>query len=949
MGPFLRLWWWRTSRLRGCFFWTHHPVLLFVCTLSLLLRVLRLEYRARQRGERVELRKAPQYSRYINWLSSRDNSQSRAFWQRYLKGSARGGALAGSMQLETNSPDYQHYERAISEASSAALRDIVRQQHITLSVIVQAAWAIVLSRHVGQSDVTFGATVSGRPAELEGVEQVVGPFINAVPIRIRLNEALDLPAWLEEIQQELQALMDHQWSSLVEVQAYADARPGEQIIDTLLVFENYPVSLVSVGEPKFLRIQSFGQANYPLTIGVAPDERLAFRFSYDRNRLPERVIASLFRRLERVLSHMGARPRDRLADFGVLSDAEVEDLTVGRNSTAREYPRDSTIDQIIQAAAAERGDAIAVALGQDHLSYRELTERANQLSHHLVSLGVRREQVVGVMTSRSLESVLCVLAIWKAGATYLPLDADYPAPRLEHMVRDSGAVLVLIRRDVMFAMQSDVRRVYVDGELERISWRPRAKSAMPALAEQSAYIIYTSGSTGMPKGVEVSHRCICNLQQLERFRLGVGARDRVLQFASSSFDAAIWELCASLCAGGTLVLADTHQLKSAEGLRSLLREQSITQVTLPPTMLSELDGDLPGLQCIVSAGEACSAELVRRWAPGRRFINAYGPTECTVCATMAECDASDVEAPSIGSALDNTRVYVLGDSWGPVPVGCNGELYVAGDGVATGYHGLAALTAERFLPDPYAVRPGARMYRTGDVVRWRERGDLIYVGRTDHQVKVRGHRVELSEVEHALGAHSNVSQCIVEARSDRGRDELVAYVAWKEAKATIGELREYARSRLPEFMVPSRFVEIDRFPLTHNGKVDRRALPSPARGRAEVDTIYVAPSTETEKALAGICRELLHVDQIGVHDSFFDLGANSLVVTQLATRIKNFFGVELPLRVAFQHATVAGLAAAMRADPATGESVEETARILNEMIESDAMSDGEALDAVAEE
>jgi amino acid adenylation domain-containing protein len=502
------------------------------------------------------------------------------------------------------------------------------------------------------------------------------------------------------------------------------------------------------------------------------------------------------------------------------------------------------------------------------------------------------------------------LAVLKAGSAYVPVDPSYPEERVRFMLEDSQAAVVI-----------DASGVHRRGAV--------LEPAQAPTPESLAYVIYTSGSTGRPKGTLLRHRGLCNLVKWQQRAFGIGPESRVLQFAPSSFDASVWETFMALANGARLCLGRQEELASMEGLHGLLEAEGITVVTLPPSVLAVLDGEgLAGLRVVIAAGEACSRELVGKWGVGRQFFNAYGPTETTVCASAYRCGVEDPRAPAIGRGIANTQLYVL-DRWGQlVPEGVAGELYIGGVGVAVGYLRRAELTAEKFVENRF--RRGERMYRSGDLVRWRGDGQVEYVGRLDGQVKLRGYRIELGEVEEALKQQAGVVDAAVAVKGDK----LVAYVVGEAGGV---ELRGRLRERLPEYMRPQVMVKLEALPVLPNGKVDRKGLPEWGGERPELGREYVAPRTEVEGRLAGLCGELLGVERVGVEDSFFELGGHSLLATQLLSRVREGFGVELPLRAIFEAPTIAGLAA--RIEQAGIQQQSELEKIAELLAEVDGLSE----------
>ncbi|MGZ3461512.1 MAG: non-ribosomal peptide synthetase, partial [Archangium sp.] len=538
----------------------------------------------------------------------------------------------------------------------------------------------------------------------------------------------------------------------------------------------------------------------------------------------------------------------------------------------------------------------------------ELDERANRLAHHLRTLGVGPETRVGLCLERSLDVPVAMLAILKAGGAFVPLDPSYPPARLSFILRDAGISLLVTRQGLLQALPEGLRLVCLDTDAQALSLQPGTAPLSGASEHNLAYVIYTSGSTGTPKGTLLVHRGLCNTALAAARAQHYRPDSRVLQFASPGFDASVWEVFSTLLAGACLVLAAREELLPNAALRSLLQKQSVTAATLTPSVLAQLSEEgLPRLESLVSAGEALPPAVARRWTKGRTLLNAYGPTEVTVCASIS--GPVSAERITIGRAFPNVELYVLDGQLQPVPVGVPGELYIGGAGLARGYLGRPELTAERFVPHPFTSEPGARLYRTGDRIRYLADGQVEFLGRADEQVKLRGVRIELGELESVLASHPSVEQTAVRVREDvPGDKRLVAYVVPRPgAELDLDTLRGFLKDKLPDYMLPSAFVPLKAMPVTSSGKVDRKALPAP--DGLTLVRAFVPPEGKLELELAAIWAQVLGLQRVGRHDNFFDLGGHSLLATQAITRVRNAFGVELPLRSLFEHATVAALAA----------------------------------------
>ncbi|WP_033442423.1 non-ribosomal peptide synthetase [Saccharothrix sp. NRRL B-16314] len=819
---------------------------------------------------------------YVAWLARQgDHDEAEAHWRRVL------GTFDAPTPLPADRPashgtSSERVPMALTEAESGRLYEFARRHRLTPSAIVQGAWALLLARSSGRRDVCFGATVSGRPADLPGVDAITGIFINTLPVRVEVDGTAPVADWLRALQDAQVDSRRFEHVPLTDVQAWSGIERGATLFDSVVVFENYPVeSAEGLGLRELSAIET---TSFPLSVTAYPAERLGVLLGYEPAMFERATVERLGERLRRLLVGLVADPDRPLADVPWLSDAEIRQVIVDWNGVVADEPTTTTtglITELIAAQVARTPDAVAVTGGGKSLTYRELDETANRLAHHLVRSGVGPESVVALRLPRSPDLVVAVLGVLKAGAAYLPVDVSYPADRIAYMIADSGAALVL-------------------DALPDLSGLPDDPPEVVLRRENAAYVIYTSGSTGRPKGVVVTHTGLAAFSTAEIAHFDVSPGDRVLQFSSPAFDASVLELCMALPAGATLVVPPPGPLLGRH-LARFVTDFEITHALIPPAALATLpDAELTTLRTLVVGGDASSADLVRRWAPGRRMINAYGPTESTVVTSWSD-PLEPGGAPPIGRPIPGTAVRVLDDSLKPVPAGVTGELYIAGAGLARGYLARPGLTAQRFLADPFGA-PGERMYRTGDLARWDDTGTLHYLGRVDQQVKIRGFRVELGEVESVLAAHPGVAQVVVVPNEHR----LVAYFV-PDKPTTASELRDHTARVLPDHMVPAAFVALESMPLTVSGKLDRVALPAPERD-AVTSREYVAPRTETEEAIAAIWADVLGVDEVGVEDGFFALGGDSIRGLHITSRTKAAFGVDLSPRDVLTARTVSALA-----------------------------------------
>jgi amino acid adenylation domain-containing protein len=623
------------------------------------------------------------------------------------------------------------------------------------------------------------------------------------------------------------------------------------------------------------------------------------------------TIARLSRHYRHVLEAFGTGPEQHLWQLPVLAAAERRQILADWNATARDYPGDRCFHQLFETQAERIPDAIAVEFGDASLTYRQLNERANQLAAYLRGLGVGPEVLVAIALERSLDMVVAVLGVLKAGGAYVPLDADYPAERLAFMIADTGAPVLLTETSLVSSIPAGQAHVVtLDTEWPEIAAYPTANRPAGATPSNLAYVIYTSGSTGTPKGVMIEHRGLCNATVEQARVFGVGAQGRVLQFSSFSFDGWVYELMMAFGAGARLCMAGRDDLVPGPGLLRLFRDRQITMVLLPPSALAVLPpADLPLLQNLHVAGEACPPQLLSRWAPGRRFVDVYGPTEGTCWCTAAEYNGP-VDRVHIGRPMANAELYILDAYRNPVPIGVVGELYLGGVGLARGYLNCPELTEQRFVPHPFNPKPGARLYTTGDLARHLSDGTIEFLGRRDHQVKLRGFRVELGEVETALAATAGVREAAVLCREDTPGDKrLVAYVVPESGHAlSASDLRRLLRERLPEYMVPATFMFLQTLPANRSGKIDRSALPRPnGRGTDLPAEHGPTPATDLERKIAAVWREILNVDAVGVDDNFFDLGGHSLLIAKLHSRLRGTLPKEISLIDLFRYPTIGSL------------------------------------------
>jgi amino acid adenylation domain-containing protein len=863
---------------------------------------------------------AVQYADYAvwqrNWLSGEVLESQLAYWRKQLAGAP------AFLELPTDHPRPAVWS---SEGASAvgpvyppalvqALRGMAQKEGVSLFMLLEAAFHTLLHRYSGQEDISVGTSIAGRTrAE---TEPLIGLFVNVLVFRVNLAGDPTFRELLARVREVALGAYEHQevpFERLVDelaterslshaplVQALFDMKnPSGSSSEKLADFELSPLS-AQVTKTKF-----------DLTLFMMEhEEGMAGVCEYSTDLFEEQTIQRMLGHMKMLLEGVVANPEQRLSQLSLLSEQEKRQLLVEWNRTGAEYPRRTRAHELFEAQVERTPDALAVSCGSERLTYRELNQRANQLAHYLRRKGVGPEQRVVLCMERSVEQVVGALGIMKAGGAYVPLDPAYPAERMRTVVGDCRAKELVTQRSLKGSFEGlGVEVLCLDESRAALEGEGRENLASAVEAENLAYVIYTSGSTGKPKGVEVCHGNLSNFVAWYQREYEVKPEDRAAQLSSPAFDASVLDLWPHLTAGASLHIPSDEVRVVPVKLLAWMAAEGVTlgflTTPLAEMVLGEEWPEGLALRALFTGGD----RLRRRPRQGQnaRLVNGYGPTENTVYTTTAVVGEAG-GLPPIGRPLSNVQVYVLDKGMNPVPVGVGGELFIGGDSLGRGYLDRPELTAERFIPNPFSGKPGARLYRTGDVVRWSMAGELEFLGRADRQVKVRGFRIELGEVEVVLAQHPAVREAVVVAREDTpGVKRLVAYVA-AHAGHTVqeGELRTFVSAKLPEYMVPVAFVVMAALPLTSNGKVDHRALPPPGENRVEVES-YVAPRNQNEELLAGLWAELLGVGKVGIHDNFFDLGGHSLLSVKLLSRVRAVFDVEISILDIFEQPTVAQL------------------------------------------
>ncbi len=899
---------------------------------------LRALYEALSQGKPSPLEAlSMQYADYAvwqrEWLQGEKLEHQLSYWREHLTDAPP------LLELPTDRPRpaIQSYRAAkqsmlFPKSMADGLRAVSQQEGATLFMIMLAAFQILLSRYSGQEDIVVGTPIAGRTrAE---TEPLIGFFVNTLALRTDLSGNPTFGELLGRVREVTLGAYEHQqlpFEKLVEELQPERSLNRNPLFQVMLTFQNAPRSSLELPGLKLSSMNSGGEAvvrsDLDLYLSEGP-EGLNCAFMYQTDLFDEATITRMLSHYRVLLAAIIANPIRRLSELPLLTDEERRQLLVEWNDTRAEYPRDNAIHQLFEAQVERTPDAVAVVFEDQRLTYRELNQRANQVAHYLRRRGVAPEVLVGIMMERSPEMVVGLLAILKAGGAYVPLDPAYPHERLSFMLEDARTPVLLTQSKLVESVpHSGAEVVCVDGEWTEIAGESRENPSGGAAAENLAYVIYTSGSTGKPKGAMILHRGVVNYLSWCTKEYAVAEGGGAPLHSPLGFDLTVTSLFSPLLVGQRVVLVRGEPgVEAVEALGAALRDEGpFSLVKLTPSHLEVLSQALPAAKdagrtrALIIGGEALMGDSLVFWqthAPETRLINEYGPTETVVGCCVYEVAGGQrlAGAVPIGRPIANTRLYVLDAYLNPVPIGVAGELYIGGDGLARGYLNRPELTAERFVADPFGTEPAARLYRTGDLARYLPDGNLEFLGRLDDQVKVRGYRIELGEIESLLDQHPSVRESAVVVREEGGHDKrLVAYLVACEESAALStsELHSYLRGRLPDYMVPQTFVLLDEMPLTPNGKVDRRALPTPEGGRPAMEAEYVGPRTGVEEEMARIWAEVLGVKQVGVYDNFFELGGHSLLATQVVSRVRKNMEVELPLRALFEEPTVAGLTGAV--------------------------------------
>lgn len=857
---------------------------------------------------------------YFKWLASLNKTDAREYWSAYLK-DYREPAILHITRNNTsgsNKPNYGKLSSFISEEVTGKLTSFARRERITLNTLMQSAFGILLGRYSASNDIVFGTTVSGRSAEVNEVDSLVGMFINSIPLRIKLSPSVTVSELLKEVHSTQTVREKYSYLSIDEIALQSELPPGHSLFDATLTFENYPLDQVVSSAIESLDfnadfIDQTEENNFTLAMVVVLGDALEITVRYNEDQFSATSISSFIHHFEMLLEQLMDCTNDRVFDLQVYSAVEYQkllDLSAGQLSLSEEY---ETINELFNSQASITPNAIAIVDGTNTLTYLELNARANKMANYLIQQGVGIESAIAVGMERSIELIVSMLAVFKAGAVYVPIDPVYPVERQKYMLETVNASLLITKSTWQCFNGQEVTKLYIDLSWDLISTFSDKQPECAISPTNLAYIIFTSGSTGLPKASEIFHSSLCNIVQCQYERFGIGPGDRLAQVISVSFDVSVQETLMGICSGATLYVIPQETVFDIEKLHRTLTDNEINAMHFTNSLLDNLiSKPLPDLRVVITGGEPISAKIVSNYStPQRKLFNEYGTTEITLAVVSHYCEEVE-DNPPIGKPYEGTQILVLDKNLNIVPVGAIGELYIGGTGVSRGYRNRMGLTAEKFLPNPYSVLGGERLYKTGDLAVYQPDKSIKFIGRADHQVKIRGHRVELNEIENIIVRYPGVNSVIAAVKDDMQQQKRIAVYLITDhghEEIKLSELREWLKNKLPTYMLPSSLNKLDQFPLTLSGKVDRMKLPEPNWDADGVE-LDLSGLTDVENSLLDIVSEVVGITkhQSQMKENFFDLGGDSLSAGQVISRINQIFNINLGVVSIFESASIHELA-----------------------------------------
>jgi amino acid adenylation domain-containing protein/non-ribosomal peptide synthase protein (TIGR01720 family) len=918
------------------FIWSYHHIVMDGWCTNLIWNDFKLFYSANKLSTKPSLPPVKKYADYITWLEEKDKEETVAYWTGALQDYTSLTTLPRTEIVAVSDLSFKLKSTSfiINKEQTTSLHKICSEYGVTINTVIQCAWGLLLAKYNNTNDIVFGLVVSGRSAEIEGIGTMVGLFINTIPVRIKYKPEGNIGDLLQEIQHVALENERHHYHPLQEIQSLSAL--GRELLDHIMVFENYPTSYNKTGNLEagteklgfsVTDVQLFEQTNYDLSIVVHTGEEISIRMDHNAGRYSTDVIEQASLHFEHLIGQIILHDQSRIADIDVLQDKEKQQLLLELNNTPASYPEDKTIIDLFTEQVRRTPGHTAIKCGEEDITYAELDKRSTHLGILLRKSGVKPDDIVGLLMDRSPETVIGMLGILKAGGAYLPIDTDYPEERIEYLVKDSGAQIILTTQRLKNKIPFNGLTICID-DAECTSGEGIELTSVNKPSDL-CYIIYTSGTTGNPKGVMIEHKNVVRLFFNSDFQFDFNASDVWTMFHSPCFDFSVWEMYGALLFGGKLVIIPRLTAMDTKAYLDVLKKEKVTILNQTPSAFYNLmheelyhsERNL-SLRYVIFGGEALSPRMLKPWwslYPHVRLVNMFGITETTVHVTYKEIGKYEIEngISNIGKPIPTLTVYILDKDQKLMPRGVIGELHVGGAGVARGYLGKEELTAQKFISNP--LEPGERLYRSGDLARILNSGDIEYIGRMDDQVKIRGFRIELGEIEAQLSHYNGIKEAVIIAKEKDGNKYLTAYyVADNEIERV--RLKTFLKTKLPDYMVPTYYVHLESLPLTSNGKLDKKALPEPVIKIVEESA---KPKNEIQKELVRIWADLLGIgeDKIGVNTNFFDVGGNSLKLVKMVDKINRQFNAEITVAKVFTYPVISLLAAFLQQVENTNEII----------------------------
>lgn len=907
------------------FVWSFHHILMDGWSYPVIQKEVFDIYGSLLKNEQINLPQPVSYKQFIVWLNKTDKNTAKIFWENELSGFSSPTPMTYSKNESDG--EVKDIEIKFDEKLTADLNSFVRDNKLTMNSVFQGIWALILSKYRNETDVLFGGTVSGRNPQLQGIESMVGLFINTLPVRIKIDYDKNIKTWLKELQTKQIERDQFAYSSLVDIQEWSEIPRGTQLFENILVFENYPVDKSleeGVAGIKIKNLKAFERTNFPLTVLIAPGKELSVHIAYDTSKFTEVFINKILTNFKSLVSQIIKDPESGLSGLTLLSEEERNKILFEWNDTAADVDI-KCMHEMFSDAVRKYPDRTALESGDQKYTYKELDEISNRLANKLIKEGITPGDFIGICLIRSAEMIISLLGILKSGAAYVPVDPSFPEDRIKYLLEDSGVKILITSGDIALNFESDSRKIFlIDKNFSSLLNESEDAPVTGVTPSDLLYIIYTSGSTGKPKGVLMMHKSLSNLLnwQMRSHRFEEGYR--VLQFTTLSFDVSFQEIFSTWISGGTLVMLTEAERKDLSQIVTILKQKNIQRIFLPFVALQGISEismssgikDLP-LKEVITAGEQIRITPALLYFFNNlkdfTFSNHYGPSEAHVVTsyTFGNDTSSWPNHPPIGKPIFNNRIYILDNNLQPVPAGVTGDLYIGGISLVRGYLNRDELTNEKFIDDPFLK--GERIYRTGDLAGYLKNGDIEFLGRADNQIKLRGYRIELGEIENVISEFGGIKNVSVTAKEFISGDKrLFAYIVTDNGNKIDKEtLIKFLKSKIPDYMIPQDFIFINEMPLTGTGKVDLKSLPEPdltSGGAAS----YTEPKDQLELQLVNIWEKVLGIKKIGVNDNFFELGGHSLLAVRVFGYIEKLTGKKLALSTLFNSPTIAQLAAILK-------------------------------------